>query len=145
ASKLYVARDASQQPRLAAEGGETSGMLGTQVLCRDRVCARLFCLSLATAICILLSTPAQTRALDAQLRWRQSTDTRVEGYHVYVREATKPYGAPIDAGAARPASGGTLDWVVTGLSSNTTYFMAVSAYTSDGLESALSNELPLGS
>ena len=120
-------------------------MLGTCPVFRtDRVCARVF-LSLATAICILLSTPAQTRALDAQLRWSPSTDSRVEGYFVYVRQATKPYGAPIDAGAARPASGGMLDWVVTGLSSNTTYFLAVSAYTSDGLESALSNELALGS
>jgi hypothetical protein len=69
----------------------------------------------------------------------------VAGYYVYVREATKPYGAPMDAGAARPASGGALDWIVTGLSSSTTYFLAVSAYTSDGLESALSNELALGS
>ena len=103
------------------------------------------CLWLVTAICILLSTPAQTRALDARVRWSPSTDTRVAGYYVYVREATKPYGAPMDAGAAQPAGGGTLDWLVTGLSSNTTYFMAVSAYTSDGLESALSNELALGS
>jgi hypothetical protein len=103
------------------------------------------CLWLVTAICILLSTPAQTRTLHARLLWSPSTDTRVEGYYVYVREATKPYGAPMDAGAARPAGGGTLDWVVTGLSSDTTYFMAVSGYTSDGLESALSNELVLGS
>ena len=108
---------------------------------RARVCP----LWLVTAICILLSTPAQTRALDAQLRWSPSTDSRVQGYYVYVREAKKPYGAPMDAGAARPTSGGTLDWVVTGLSSDATYFMAVSAYTSDGLESPLSNELALGS
>jgi hypothetical protein len=120
-------------------------MLGTcRVFRADRVRARV-CLCLVAAVGILLSTPAETRALDARLRWSPSTDTRVEGYYVYVREAKQPYGAPIDAGAARPASGGTLDWVVSGLSSTITYFVAVSAYTSDGVESALSNELALGS
>jgi hypothetical protein len=69
----------------------------------------------------------------------------VQGYYVYVRQATKPYGTPIDAGGARQASGGTLDWVVTGLSSTTTYFVAVSAYTASRVEGTLSNELPLGS
>jgi hypothetical protein len=62
-----------------------------------------------------------------------------------VRQATKPYGAPVDAGAARQASGGTLDWVVSGLSSSATYFLAVSAYTASRVESPLSNELAIGS
>jgi len=100
---------------------------------------------LGVAICLIVSTPAPTRALDARLRWSPSPDASVQGYHVYVRQARNPYGAPIDAGAAHQASGGTLDWVVTGLSSTTTYFVAVSAYTAGGVESALSNELPLGS
>jgi hypothetical protein len=100
---------------------------------------------LGAAVCLIVSTPVPTRALDARLRWSPSTDTSVQGYYVYVRQATKPYGTPIDAGGARQASGGTLDWVVTGLSSTATYFMAVSAYTTSRVESALSNELPLGS
>jgi hypothetical protein len=100
---------------------------------------------LGAAVCLIVSTPVPTRALEARLRWSPSPDTSVQGYYVYVRQATKPYGAPIDAGGARQASGGTLDWVVTGLSSTTTYFMAVSAYTASRVESALSNELPLGS
>ena len=62
-----------------------------------------------------------------------------------MRQATKPYGAPVDAGAARQASGGTLDWVVSGLSSSATYFVAVSAYTASRVESPLSNELAIGS
>jgi hypothetical protein len=103
------------------------------------------CLWLGAAICMILSTPAQTRAFDVRLHWSPSTDSRVQGYYVYVREATKPYGAPVDAGAARQASGGTVDWIVSGLSSSTTYFVAVSAYTSSRVESPLSNELPIGS
>src|SRR5262249_51353666 len=42
------------------------------------------------------------------------------------------------------AADGTLGWVVRGLSSSVTYFVAVSAYTGTGIESALSDELPLG-
>ena len=103
------------------------------------------CLWLGAAICMILSTPAPSRALDARLHWSPSSDSRVQGYYVYVRQATKPYGAPIDAGAARQASGGTLDWVVSGLSSSATYFLAVSAYTASRVESPLSNELAIGS
>jgi hypothetical protein len=46
------------------------------------------CLWLGAAICMILSTPAPSRALDARLHWSPSTDSRVQGYYVYVREAT---------------------------------------------------------
>ena len=55
-----------------------------------------------------------------------------------------PYGVALDAGTPRPASDGTLSYDVTGLSDSQVYFVAVTAYTAAHLESALSNELPIG-
>lgn len=97
------------------------------------------------AVLTILSLPADGRAVDARLRWAPSPDTRVRGYYVYVREATRPYGAPRDAGAGASGGDGSLGWTLTGLSATTNYFVAVSAYTADRLESLLSNELPIGS
>lgn len=96
------------------------------------------------AVFTILSLPATSRAADVRLRWVPSPDTRVRGYYVYLREATRPYAAPRDAGAAVPGSDGALTWTLTGLSDAATYFVAVSAYTADRLESPLSNELAIG-
>jgi hypothetical protein len=104
-----------------------------------RTCPRLL-----AAMLIIGLFPPTSRALDAQLRWTPSPDARVQGYYVYVREAEQRYAAPRDAGAPRLQSDGSLAWTLTGLSSSTSYFVAVSAYTATGLESALSNELPVG-
>jgi hypothetical protein len=106
---------------------------------RGRSSARL-----ALTLLTLLLLPTESRALVAQLRWEPSTDSRVTGYFVYVRPATMPYGAALDAGAPRPASDGTLSYDVSGLTDSQVYFVAVSAYTATNLESALSNELPIG-
>ncbi len=102
------------------------------------------CLALLAAVVTILSLPASSRAADARLRWTPSPDSRVQGYSVYVREATRPYGAPRDAGSLRVEGDGSMSWQLTGLDANLTYFIAVSAYTGTGLESALSNELPIG-
>jgi hypothetical protein len=99
---------------------------------------------LALTLMTLLLLPAESRALVAQLRWQPSKDSRVTGYFVYVRPATMPYGAALDAGAPRPASDGTLSYDVSGLSDTQVYFVAVTAHTATNLESALSNELPIG-
>jgi len=99
---------------------------------------------LALTLMTLLLLPAESRALVAQLRWQPSTDSRVTGYFVYVRAATMPYGAALDAGAPRPASDGTLSYDVSGLSDSQVYFVAITAHTATNLESALSNELPIG-
>jgi hypothetical protein len=92
----------------------------------------------------LLLLPTESRALVAQLRWQPSTDSRVTGYFVYVRPATMPYGTALDVGAPRPGSDGTLSYDVSGLSDSQVYFVAVTAHTATNLESALSNELPIG-
>jgi hypothetical protein len=103
------------------------------------------CLRLLVAVFIVLILPTQSRALAARLRWAASLDARVQGYYVYVREATRPYGAPRDAGAGRIGGDGSRSWTIKGLSPTATYFVAVSAYTSNRLESSLSNELAIGS
>jgi len=94
----------------------------------------------------ILLLPAEGRALDADLRWTGSADPRVQGYNVYVREATRPYGAPRNAGSVQDQDedNGIVSWRLTGLVPGTTYFVAVTAYTDTGIESALSNELPIG-
>lgn len=106
---------------------------------RGGVCPRLL-----AVVTIIVGLPAWSWALDVQLRWAPSTGSAVKGYYVFVRQAKSNYGPPVDVGAPQPAADGTLSWVVTGLSPTATYFMAVSAYTGTGIESALSNELALG-
>jgi hypothetical protein len=98
----------------------------------------------ALTLMTLLLLPTESRALVAQLRWQPSTDSRVTGYFVYVRPATMPYGVALDAGSPRPASDGTVSYDLTGLSDSQVYFVAVTAHTATNLESALSNELPIG-
>jgi len=110
-----------------------------------RARGRGVCLRGLVAVFTISLVPTQARALDARLDWTPSADSRVQGYYVYVREATKPYGAPRDAGAGSVGTNGARSYTLTGLSPTTTYFVAVSAYTSNRLESALSNELPIGS
>jgi len=88
--------------------------------------------------------PTVSWGLDARLRWTPSADTRVQGYNVYIREATKPYAMARDAGPAQRGPDGSLSWVVTGLSPATAYYIAVTAYTASRVESLLSNELSLG-
>src|SRR5262245_52343035 len=99
---------------------------------------------LALPFLALLLLPTGSWALSARLTWQPSTDSRVTGYFVYVRQATMPYGVAIDAGTPRAAGDGTLSYVVSGLSDTQTYFLALTAYTATQLESGLSNELPIG-
>src|SRR5262249_26449337 len=99
---------------------------------------------LALALLTLAMLSTESQALNAELRWQPSPDSRVTGYFVYVRQATMPYGVALDAGSPRPASDGTLAYMVTGLSDTQVYFVAMTAYTATNLESGLSNELPVG-
>src|SRR5262245_41781387 len=88
----------------------------------------------------IMACPAASWGLEARLRWTPSSDTRVEGYYVYVREATAPYATARDAGAAQRTADGSLTWTLTGLSPDTTYYVALTAYTAERVESTLSNE-----
>lgn len=96
----------------------------------------------ALATALVLATTAN--AANVHLRWTPSDDPRVQGYYVYVRAAGQAYGTPHDVGLPTVRSDGSMASTVAGLSPAGTYFAAVSAYTTTRLESALSNELPIG-
>jgi hypothetical protein len=95
------------------------------------------------ALFLLCADVEPVSALSARVRWWPSPDTGVAGYNVYVRPAGSPYGSPLDA-RLPPQVNGTMAFDVAGLSDGHTYYFAVSAYTTDQMESALSGELGLG-
>ena len=117
-----------EAPRLSSTGARGRGL----------------CLRLLVGVFTILMLPAEGWALKAVLRWTPSPDSRMQGYYLYVREATTPYTAPRDTGAGHMEGDGSVSWAVTGLAASRTYFVAVSAYTDTRLESALSNELAIG-
>jgi len=86
----------------------------------------------------------RVEASGASLRWMRSVDTRVTGYHLWMRRAGVPYGAPLDVGMPTAAADGSLAYVVAGLTPGQTYHFAVTAYGARGIESGLSQELALG-
>ena len=90
-----------------------------------------------------LLTPLAAVAYDVQLRWNAPADAAVAGYHLYVREGGGDYGAPRDVVPDVAANGG-FTAVLTDLAAAGTYTFAVSAYTTDGRESARSNERSIG-
>jgi hypothetical protein len=75
-------------------------------------------------------------AVEAQssvtLSWNQSTNL-VAGYYVYQGTSPRTYNVKLDAGK-------NLQRQMNGLAAGTTYFFAVSAYNSAGMESAFSTE-----
>lgn len=70
---------------------------------------------------------------DATLSWDANSDPNVSGYKVYYGTATRSYGTPIDLG-------NQTNYSLTGLGLGTYYF-AVTAYNTSGLESVFSNEV----
>jgi hypothetical protein len=90
-----------------------------------------------------VAAPVWAGTYTAKVRWQPSTDPTVAGYHVYTRMLTGSYGTPQDAGNPTPAADGTMSCLVTGLDSAVGYAFAVTAYESNGNESAFSNELTL--
>lgn len=91
-----------------------------------------------------LSVPRGVEAAyTASLRWAPNGDAGTVGYRVYTRTLSGAWGAPQDAGLPAPGGDGTLSAAVSGLDVRTDYAFAVSAYRSDGTESAKSNERSL--
>ena len=68
------------------------------------------------------------------LSWAASTDTNVVGYNVYYGVESRVYTNSIDEGNVTTAT-------ICGLDIGTTYYFAVTAYDSFGLESDYSNEI----
>jgi hypothetical protein len=91
----------------------------------------------------LCAAPLQARAqtYTASVVWQPDSGSSVAGYHVYTRTLDAGYGAPLDAGLPAPAPDGTMSYLVAGLDATVAHAFAVTAYASDGSESAFSNEV----
>jgi hypothetical protein len=70
----------------------------------------------------------------ATLSWDANSEADLDGYLVYVREASASYANPV-------ATTSTPTFTVPDLSSGKTYYFAVSAYNTSGRESGKSNEV----
>jgi len=84
-------------------------------------------------ILLLLLVPTVARAGDVVLLWDPNTETDLAGYKVYYGSASRSYGAPIAIGRQ---TSHTLTQLPAG-----TYYFAVTAYNTSGLESGFSNEV----
>jgi hypothetical protein len=81
-----------------------------------------------------LTAPSPTLAGQARLEWDASTSVSVAGYYVYYGQASRNYPAKVDAGFQTT-------YAVPGLIEGQTYYFAVTAYDTDRVESAYSNEV----
>jgi hypothetical protein len=76
-----------------------------------------------------------------RVRWSPSDGPTLAGYRIYSRAPDGPYGSGHDAGLPPTARNGTVSVLLRGLTPDTDYVFAVTAYTTDGAESGLSNEI----
>ena len=87
-----------------------------------------------TVLAFSAVTPLKASAGQATLAWDPSApSTDVAGYFIYYGVSTRSYTNRVDVGL------GT-NGVVSNLVAGTTYYFAMTAYTSSGLESDFSNE-----
>jgi hypothetical protein len=83
----------------------------------------------------LIGISAAARAqVNITLAWDPSTDPAVKGYKVYEGQTSRVYTFTSNVGKATSA-------VIPGLMPTTTYYFAVTAYATNGLESAYSGEI----
>ena len=85
---------------------------------------------LGSALLLCASIPVPQSVL---LEWSPSPSSDVVGYHVYYGAASGTYTNMVDVG-------NTTNATITGLAIGVTYYFAVTAYNSYGLESAYSNQ-----
>ncbi|HYV57947.1 MAG TPA: fibronectin type III domain-containing protein [Candidatus Nitrosopolaris sp.] len=78
-----------------------------------------------------------------RVRWEPSPSDDIAGYRVYTRPLDAPYGNPRDVGLPPVQSDGTVSSLLPDIERTGDYAFAVTAYTADGTESDLSNELVL--
>lgn len=74
----------------------------------------------------------------ATLEWDAVTDSSLSGYRIYYGTAPGTYSQPVGEGVD---VGNVTSYMVTGLSSGTQYYYAVTAYDVSGRESTYSNEV----
>jgi chitodextrinase len=82
----------------------------------------------------LFTGPPKSYALIANLTWNRNPESAVIGYRLYEGTISGTYTNSIDVGNATNKS-------VPGLTAGTTYFFAVAAYDTNGLESPFSKEV----
>jgi len=78
-----------------------------------------------------------------RVRWKPSPSDDIAGYRVYTRPLDAPYGDPRDVGLLPVQGDGTVRTFLPDTERTGDYAFAVTAYTADGAESDLSNELVL--
>lgn len=88
---------------------------------------------LVPAALLVLFVSAPALAGDVTLAWDANTEPDLAGYRIYFGPASRAYGAPIVIGTQTT-------YTITGLPAGTYYF-AVTAYNTAGLESGFSNEV----
>ncbi len=77
--------------------------------------------------------PVDAIAGQAALAWSASPDSSVTGYNIYFGSASHIYTGKVSAGKAT-------SYTVSNLTAGATYYFAVTAYNSSGMESGFSNE-----
>ncbi len=79
-----------------------------------------------------------------KLAWDSNSEPILQGYRIYYGASPGKYSNCIDVGKGTEPSPGTTQYVLTGLTRGTTYFIAVLAYSNYGgffVQSGLSNEI----
>lgn len=89
------------------------------------------CFLFAVLSVVLLFSSAH--ALDLKLAWDPS-DSEVAGYKVYMGPSSRNYTSSVDVG-------NQTDCTLTGLEDGKTYYIALTAYNREGIESEYSNEI----
>ena len=93
---------------------------------------RVFCPVLFIVLAVIACSPSLFAA-DVTLQWDPNSESDLAGYKIYFGTASGVYGTPITIGTQTSVT-------VTGLAPGT-YFFAVTAFTTAGLESGFSNEV----
>ena len=94
---------------------------------------RLHHVAAACALLLGLSLPAH--AEQVQLEWDSNSESDLAGYLVLVGTASREYTQSIDVGPGSPTA------TVSGLAEGTTYYFAVRAFNTAGMQSGWSNEV----
>ena len=84
---------------------------------------------------ILLATATGSQAANVTLAWDSNAESDLAGYIVYYGTVSRNYPNSVDVGMVN-------SYQVTNLTAGQTYYFAVTAYDSQGNESAFSNEIP---
>jgi hypothetical protein len=82
----------------------------------------------------LTSPSTSSSSNTANLTWSPDTSTNLAGYKIYVGTSSGVYSSAVNVG-------NVTTYAVTNLGIGTTYYFAVSAFNSSGIESGFSNEV----